>query len=141
MANYLLDTNHLSVLVTVNHPFAGQIYQLISSGDTFSLTTVALAELLFGLEMTPRALQNLKRWSQISVIFRYFDIARFDAYRAAQLQAELRRKGWQLGTIDALIAAVALQNNLILLTTDNDFKKIPGLQIENWIKASPGTAD
>ena len=38
-----------------------------------------------------------------------------------------RRQGWQLATIDALIAAIALRYNLILLTTDQDFRAIPGL--------------
>ena len=45
----------------------------------------------------------------------------------------LRRQGWQLETVDALIATVALQNNLILLTTDHDFGPISELQQENWL--------
>lgn len=65
--------------------------------------------------------------------FAYYDIRLEDAEKAAILQLELRRQGWQLGTIDALIAAVALRYDLVLLTTDRDFQAIPGLPQENWL--------
>jgi predicted nucleic acid-binding protein len=68
MTEYLLDTNHLSPLITINHP--------------------------------------------------------------------LRRQGWQLGTVDALVAAVALRYGCTLLTADKDFAAIPALGLENWLKGN-----
>ena len=56
-----------------------------------------------------------------------------DAESAADLQLALRRRGRQLETVDALIAAVALRNGLTLLTTDMDFQAVPGLLQENWL--------
>jgi len=44
----------------------------------------------------------------------------------------LRKEGWQLAALDALIAVVALRYELVLLTTDNDFKAVPKLKVENW---------
>jgi len=55
-----------------------------------------------------------------------------DALDAARLQVTLRRRGRQLGTVDALIAAVALRYNLTLLTTDNDFAAVPSLTTAKW---------
>lgn len=56
-----------------------------------------------------------------------------DAEAAAELQTDLRRRGWQLATVDALIAAVALRHNLVLLTTDGDYAVVAGLHLENWL--------
>lgn len=64
---------------------------------------------------------------------RYFAIDRHDAEEAAELPEVLRHSGWQLATVDALIATVALRNRLILLTTDGDFSAVVHLQQENWL--------
>jgi tRNA(fMet)-specific endonuclease VapC len=52
------------------------------------------------------------------------------------LQVELRRQGWQLETVDALIVVVALRHDLVLLTTDRDFRAVPSLRCENWLNAT-----
>jgi tRNA(fMet)-specific endonuclease VapC len=136
MAAYLVDTNHLSVLVTKQHPLRYQILRRIQLGDEFSLAAPALTELLYGIQTLPRASQNVQEWINLSVIFGLYGIDRQDAEQAATLQIGLRRIGWQLNTVDALIAAIALRNDRILLTTDKDFSAIPGLQVENWLAAA-----
>ena len=55
-----------------------------------------------------------------------------DAENAAALQRSFRRRGWQLETVNAFIAVVALRYNLVLLTSDNDFRPVPSLKIEDW---------
>jgi predicted nucleic acid-binding protein len=133
MAVYLLDTNHISPLVTPAHPLRKRVLNSLQAGDTFSIAVPALTELLFGISILPRARQNLEEWEHLKPSFNYYDIDRQHAEQAAKLQVALRRQGWQLETVDALIATVALQNNLILLTTDNDFSPISELQQENWL--------
>jgi predicted nucleic acid-binding protein len=59
-----------------------------------------------------------------------------DGIAAAMLQVVLRRQGWQLKTVDALIAAVAIHHDLILLTTDRDFLAVSALQCENWLTST-----
>jgi predicted nucleic acid-binding protein len=127
MAVYLLDTNQISPLVTPAHPLRKRVLNSLQAGDTFSIAVPALTELLFGISILPRARQNLEEWEHLKPSFNYYDIDRQYAEQAAKLQVALRRQGWQLETVDALIATVALQNNLILLTTDNDFSPISEL--------------
>ena len=105
----------------------------MQADDIFSIATPALAETLFGLRLLPRAKQNLAEWERLKSRFNYYNIDRTDAEQAAELQASLRRQGWQLETVDALIATVALRNDLILLTTDKDFSRVPLLKQENWL--------
>ena len=47
-----------------------------------------------------------------------------DHVNAASLQITCRRKGIQIGTIDALLAQLAISHDLDLLTTDQDFARI-----------------
>lgn len=45
---------------------------------------------------------------------------------------ELRRQGRALSQVDILLASLAKQHKLTVLTTDRDFEAIPDLRIENW---------
>jgi hypothetical protein len=65
-----------------------------------------------------------------------------DAENAATLQRSLRRQGWQLETVDALIVVVVLRYNLVLVTSDKDFAPVPNLKQENWLEGvSAGMAE
>lgn len=49
--------------------------------------------------------------------------------KAARLSADLRKQGKTLPFSDLLIAALALENNLAVLTVDRHFKEIPKLVV------------
>jgi tRNA(fMet)-specific endonuclease VapC len=134
VAAYLLDTNHLSPLVTSGHLLRKRVLRQHAQGDQFSIAVPALTEFLFGLHLTPRATANFLEWEQLQDQFGYYTISVAEARDAAAMQASLRRAGRQLTTVDALIAIVAIRNSLILLTTDGDFRAIPQLMQENWLK-------
>jgi tRNA(fMet)-specific endonuclease VapC len=138
MANYLLDTNHASPLVTPGHPLREQILLDLNSGSNFSVCVPVVTETLFGISLLSRAEQNLAEWERLRLSLPCYIPDEEDAEAAAQLQIALRRRGWQLATVDALIAVVALRYNLTLLTTDKDFQTVPNLQQENWLPARRG---
>jgi tRNA(fMet)-specific endonuclease VapC len=133
MTNYLLDTNHLSPLITLTHPLRQRVMQSLRTDDTFAFTVPTLVELRYGLGSLPRASQNLVEWDRLRPDFICYIPDEADAERAARLRLALRRQGWQLETVDALIAAVALRYDLTLLTTDRDFSAVPQLKQENWL--------
>lgn len=133
MTRYLLDTNHLSPLVTVGHPLRTKLLLRMQQGDRFAIGVPALVELLYGIQVIPRSRQNVVEWEQLRSIFLFYHIDQTDAEQAATLQVTLRQRGRQLQTVDALIAAVALRYGLTLLTTDRDFLAVTGLVQENWL--------
>ena len=50
-----------------------------------------------------------------------------------KIRLEIRNKNRRIGDMDMLIAAVALGNNLILVTNnEKDFKDISELRMGNW---------
>lgn len=134
MTDYLLDTNHISPLVTTGHPLRQRILDSLQAGNRFAIAVPALTEVLFGMGLLPRARQNLIIWETVKDKFDYYGIEPQDAEQAAKLQISLRQRGAQLATVDALIAAVALRYDLTLLTGDKDFAAITGLKHENWLR-------
>ncbi|OAD21474.1 PilT-like protein, partial [Candidatus Thiomargarita nelsonii] len=51
------------------------------------------------------------------------------------IRVTLRKKGRPTGEVDALIAAIALAHNAILVTDNTKhFEHIEGLTLENWLQ-------
>ncbi|MBI2631893.1 type II toxin-antitoxin system VapC family toxin [Candidatus Pacearchaeota archaeon] len=50
------------------------------------------------------------------------------AYKSIEIEKELRKEGKMIGKIDIFIASIAVCQNISILTTNNDFKKIKGLK-------------
>ncbi len=132
MTRYLLDTNHLSPLVTVGHPVREAVLQRSAAGDTFAIPAPVLSEFLFGIGLLPRGRENQLIWQELADLFGYYHIDRQDAEAAAELRLRLRQVGRQLALVDALVAVVALRHGLTLLTTDADFDAVPGLERVSW---------
>jgi predicted nucleic acid-binding protein len=131
MVAYLLDTNHASPLVTSGHPLPRRVHERVAAGDTFAICVPVLAETLFGISLLPRAAQNRVAWARLQTILTCYIPDESDGAAAATLQLALRRRGRQLLTVDALIAAVVLHYDLTLLTIDRDFAAVPDLKQEN----------
>ena len=82
MAEYLLDTNHLSPLVTLEHPLRERILLRMQAGDTFSIPSPALNEFLFGISVLPRAKQNLEEWERFKYQLGVFHLLKQPSYTA-----------------------------------------------------------
>ena len=53
---------------------------------------------------------------------------------AADLFQELRKRRIRIGTQDLKIASIALANGALLLSANLvDFRKVPGLKVEDWL--------
>ena len=58
---------------------------------------------------------------------------RHDHFEAAQLRNRARRRGVQVGTIDAILTRLCIRYELRLLTTDADFARIAEHEpLERW---------
>ncbi len=56
------------------------------------------------------------------------------AVEFAELFQELRAAGRALSQFDLLIAALARQHDLTLLSDDQDFTPVKRLKLENWLE-------
>jgi len=123
----LLDTSTVILLTRIDDPEKLRDEPLIS--------TITLAELSVGPLVAKTARERAKRLAHVQQAEADFDALPFDAPAArafARLAASLRRSGrkTQARTYDAMIAAVALSNNLPLYTCNpDDFENIEGLEV------------
>jgi predicted nucleic acid-binding protein len=92
----------------------------LEGDDTLFTTGLILQELLQGFR-GPRA----KEWiiGRLSAL-PFIVPDRDDHVRAAELRNLCRRKGVQIGTIDALLAQLCIHHGLKMLTTDADFRRV-----------------
>jgi tRNA(fMet)-specific endonuclease VapC len=132
-ARYLLDTNVVSDLV--RNPKGRVAQRATAAGDAALCTSIIVAcELRYGAEQkgSPR-LTN-----QLAAVLEQIDILPLD--READLhygtiRAELERTGRMIGPNDLLIAAQCLALGTVLVTENEDeFKRVPGLRWENWVR-------
>jgi predicted nucleic acid-binding protein len=96
------------------------LIQAIEAGDTILTTGLVLQELLQGFSGPRNRAQILDRFSAVPLLVPTRD----DHIAAAELKNRCRRAGVRVGTIDAILAQLCLHHDLIMLSTDNDFKRI-----------------
>jgi len=101
-----------------NSPELKLLIKALDSGEEIYSTGVILQELLQGFSGAKSADAIVERFTAIPMLIP--DTA--DHIQAAELRNKSRRKGIQVGTIDALIAQLSLRYQLSLLTADKDFK-------------------
>ena len=89
---------------------------LVDQEEVFT-TGVILQELLQGFNGPKAATAIIERFAALPLVVPTFD----DHVRAAELRNACRRRGVQLGTIDALLASLCIRRELTILTTDRDF--------------------
>ena len=100
------------------------------------LSTVTIMEIESGilrLGDTKRAKDIKKITDEVILAVNKLNFDTETALKAALINSTLYNMGEPIGAYDILIAATALNHNLILVTSNTkEFKKIPELQIENW---------
>lgn len=133
---YLLDTHVIShMMVNADGLAAKHAEHLIAKDPSVRLCTsvVVHCELAFGLAKRPsKRLQTALDFQLGSLLVMPLDTAVVTHY--ARLRADLETKGTPVGPNDALIAAHALALGAILVSADAEFSRVPGLQLENWLR-------
>ena len=93
---------------------------------------VTEAELRFGAVKSgrPHDTATLAAWLQRVQVL---DLTSVEAEVYAAVRAILERAGQPIGPLDTMIAAHALAQDLILVTNnEREFRRVPGLRVENW---------
>ena len=130
----ILDSDHCIAILRKRLDLADHI----SPDEELATTAISVAELTHGAQRSERRDDNLAR---LEVLLSALFILPFDesaARRFGRLKAKLEAIGEPLDDMDLQIASIALENNLPLLTNNTKhFKRIEGLQLQNWIQQLP----
>ncbi|MGB3519095.1 MAG: type II toxin-antitoxin system VapC family toxin [Elainellaceae cyanobacterium] len=129
---YLLDTCVISDFIKGEIGTKGRLKQTLPVD--IAVSTITVMELRYGLALNPQRAQKVE--PTISSFLTSVTILPFStiaAGQAAQIRAFLKSQGQPIGAYDVLIAATALQHNLLMITANQrEFDRVPGLQTENW---------
>lgn len=130
---FLLDTNICIYLIKKKPVTVLKKFQTFQIND-LGISAITLAELEFGVYNSSHEEQNQQALSQFVSPLEIvpFDDRAADEY--GRLRAYLKRRGFLIGAMDMLIAAQAKSLSMPLITNNvREFKKIPGLLLENWV--------
>ncbi|WP_445637928.1 type II toxin-antitoxin system VapC family toxin [Nostoc sp. DSM 114161] len=129
---YLLDTN--ACIIYLNGRNLSLRRRLESHSDlNIVVCSTVKAELFYGAKRSNNPTRNLalqKEFLNRFISLPFDDIA---AEIFGDIRSHLANLGTPIGPYDLQIAAIALANNLILVTHNVDeFSRVPGLQFEDW---------
>ena len=99
-----------------------ELIRAIEAGEELVTTGLVLQELLQGFAGPRDRARIIDRFAALPLLVPN----RRDHVDAAELRNKCRRGGVQIATIDALLAQLCLRHNLMMLTTDRDFRSIAG---------------
>ncbi len=126
--NYLLDTNIVIEIFDGNKKYADKINKL----GGFYLPSIVVGELYTGINRVINKAKHLKKLTQLLELCIVLNVDVETSKYYGEIIASLYKKGNPLPTNDVWIAAIAKQNNCVLVTNDNHFKEIDALKMEKW---------
>ncbi len=132
---YLMDTSTCSFALRSEYGVDRRMAGMKASDAAISV--IVLAEAWAGSRKSSKPDLWRERWRKLIATWSILPFDESCAEVYAQIRHDLERRGTMIGIHDCQIAATALTHGLIVVT-DNDveFKRVPGLKVENWIKRS-----
>ncbi len=130
----MLDTDILSEFLRGNPKVINKVDEHLQEYGFISLSIITYYEILNGL-LYKDARKQLTRFEEFVELNKVIPLTLRMAKAAAVIQADLRKKGTEIGHTDTLIAGIAITSELQLVTNNTDhFKPIKGLDLTNWTK-------
>lgn len=125
-----LDTSFL-IDVLGAEPAAKEVMDdLDTSGNQHGIAPVSAVELWIGASLG--SMSEYRRTEQLLDSLLWFELDRSTARRAGELQAQQFETGTPLSFNDCVIAATALSNEQVLVTTDTDFSAVDQLRVRTY---------
>ncbi len=129
---YLLDTNAcIQILNSSSSPVTKKVLSIPS--QEIYICTVVYSELDYGAYKSKNVNRNLTHLEYLFSEFADLSLDRQAAKLAGKIRARLDALGTPIGANDLLIAAIALANDLTVVTHNTrEFSRIDGLKYEDW---------
>jgi len=132
---YLFDTDIITNIFK-KQPTPGLLARLAETPrNQQHISTITISEIVYGACKSDRPAHHLRNLQE--VLLPAVNLLGFDskaAFVCGRIRAELEKAGTPLALADLEIAAIALANQLVLVTGNTrHFARIPGLTVENWL--------
>ena len=124
MGRYLLDTSALIDFSKGHEPVCSELLRMFHGADLLAVTAVNIGEFYAGLE--PR---HRPAWDEFFAALPVWPISPDAARQAGIWRYEFRLQGLQLATTDVLIAAVAVEQQAVLITRNVRHYPMPEVRL------------
>lgn len=132
---WMLDTNTLSALIRGPSPALVQRLA-VAGGESVCTSIVVACEMRYGVQRKGSAALT----ARVEALLAEVTVLPFDGeadQHYADIRCALERAGTPVGSHDLLIAAHARSRGLVVVTHNvREFKRVPGLQVEDWLQAA-----
>ncbi len=134
MPAYLLDTNHVGMAVNPTSVVGRRIFEARLAGVRLGTCLPVLCEIESGMRQVRHKVKYRRDINHLLLQLRLWPIDLKTTRIYGDLYTELRRRGRVLSQVDIMVAALARQLKLTILTTDRDFEALPDIPIADWSK-------
>lgn len=129
---YLLDTDTLIYWLKGNKAIEEKA--LTVGLEHLGYAIISHAELCFGAYNSAQKDKNLLAIQTVNKKLALVNFSVKSAQLFGMIKADLKQQGNIILDADIMIAAIALSNELVLVTNnEKHFARIPNLSIENWV--------
>lgn len=130
----LIDTDILSEFLRGHEKVVAHVDDYLKEFGHINISIITYYEILNDL-LYKDAKKQLEKFEAFVKLNRVIPLTVKTARSAATIQADLRKRGAEIGHTDTLIAGIALTNKMQLVTNNvNHFKRVKGLNVANWTK-------
>ena len=132
MTEAIIDTDILSFYFKGDERVVTRFGEYLKEFDQVNISIVTYYEIIAGLKFkkAKRQRQDFEDFINDNNII---NISEESAKISGDIYADLRHRGITIGTSDILIAGIAIENGLTLITNnEKHYESIQGLNIENW---------
>ncbi len=131
--NYLLDTNIVTAILKRNPKVRNKLRKIGTQSKEAFISCITYYEIKRGLlyAKATRQLADFDELHKTHKVVLLDDLQIIE--KAAEIHADLRRKGTPVQDADVFIAATAIVKSLILVSNDSDMLRVVGVTVEDWI--------
>lgn len=134
MSEVLIDTDILSFYFRGDVGLRNKLDQYLAKFNQINISIITYYEILAGLNFK-EAKKQLQQFEEFATSNSIIHLTEESARISAGIYADLRKSGVTIGSSDLLIAGIAIENDLILITNnEKHYTPIRNLRVENWLK-------
>ncbi len=134
MNRALIDTDILSYYFKGDKNVIKNVTLYLKHHELIEFSLITYYEIVGGL-LAKNALKQLAVFEEFAAFNLMLPMTQNSTKISAELYSSLRQTGNTVDDIDLLSAGIAIENDLIMVTNnENHFRRIPGLKIMNWKK-------
>ena len=132
MNRALIDTDILSYYFKGDKQVCKHFESYLKKWEIIEISIVTFYEIVSGLQ-AKNAYKQLEQFEQFTTDNLVIPVSEKSASISAKLYAQLKQSGTIVDDIDLLIAGIAIENDMMLVTNNQKhFGRIEGLKVENW---------